>query len=170
MYVGTAVLVAAIACLVEVGPTEQDRTADETIALLKKTQSLAWTGCMLDFIFLAFTYLKSTTDASNDSYGLIIALSTIQAGGGVIGASIGKVMLTQDGLLLYVFVGLYIASGLLNFGAAAMAAAKVDLALQVRREQAGSERARRVCVVPLFTHICARWRRRCRCRLCCSYQ
>jgi hypothetical protein len=66
-----------------------------------------------------------------DSLSKNLAFAAVAALAGVLGASIGKLMLQGPGIgpLFYLFVFLYLCAGVLNFGAAMLAASRADLGL-----------------------------------------
>jgi multidrug transporter EmrE-like cation transporter len=129
--VGTLVLVGAVICLVDVGPSEQK--GQDVLLLLSSVESIIWIVACVTVLLFACYKCRSLADAPMDSLSKNLAFAAVAALAGVLGASIGKLMMQGPGIgpLFYLFVFLYVTvcSGVLNFGAAMLAASRADLGL-----------------------------------------
>jgi multidrug transporter EmrE-like cation transporter len=127
--VGTLVLVGAVICLVDVGPSEQK--GQDVLLLLSSIESIIWIVVCVAVLIFGCYKCRALADAPMDSLSKNLAFAAVAALAGVLGASIGKLMLQGPGIgpLFYLFVFLYVCAGVLNFGAAMLAASRADLGL-----------------------------------------
>ena len=124
------VLVCAIACLVDVGPTEQaNQTATD---LLAAPPAIACIVALTAMLSVGVALWCCAARCGVGDLGKIFVLATVTATTGVLGASVGKLLQSgASGVVLYTFLAAYVVLGGLNFAGAGAAAGSVDMSLYV---------------------------------------
>merc|ERR1712096_158443 len=126
MRVGTWVLLFAVLCLINVGPSDQEYP--DPLGLFTTLPGMTVSIVQLAFLVLGFVFIAVTRQASRQSivkicsYGMVVATAT------AVGASVGKVMQMPDcGVVARVLLALlYVVCGIISFGMAAIAATECD--------------------------------------------
>jgi len=126
MRVGTWVLTFAVICLIDVGPSDQ--VYADPLGLLMTPAGIAVSVAQLVLLGLGAIGVKMMKNSSPQSSPKIFAYGMVVATATAMGASVGKVM-QLPGLpsgAFYSFIGVYLISGIISFGVAAIAATECD--------------------------------------------
>lgn len=124
MMMGTLVLVCAISCLIDVGPTVQKY--ENVIALVSTVQSIVYISLLVLLMIgsVLVLYAKETSSGMRVFlYALVVSSSN------VIDASVGKLFQSTSGIAFYIMVILYFILGAINVFYSAKAPFNVDLSV-----------------------------------------
>jgi hypothetical protein len=125
--VGTLVLVLAVVCLLNVGPTAQPQL--DPLKLILKPPAVSWLGILSVLMVAVIGLLPFVVKSPPDSFGKICTFAVLAASSNVLGSSLGKLMQSASGSTLAICLAVYAVLGIVNFGAAGVASATTDTAL-----------------------------------------
>lgn len=129
MLVGTLVLVAAVASLVDIGPEFQEY--DDPLALLTTPMAITWISICAVLALVMLVRVKFVKDLPIDSVTKLYTFSLVMASSNVLAASVGKLMQEASGAVLAMFLIVYFVMGAINFSMTTYAATVTDMTMLV---------------------------------------
>mmetsp|Transcript_37993 Transcript_37993/g.88770 ORF Transcript_37993/g.88770 Transcript_37993/m.88770 type:complete len:397 (-) Transcript_37993:251-1441(-) len=125
MRVGTIALVAAAACLGEVGPTDPAKPVLPS-EVLRSRSAITWGAVM--FTSLAYGTIAAQCRALPRAQAMGV-LAYVVACSTAVGTSIGKLLTLSSGFYVVLWGSLYLCMGVLSLGGGAKASVECDMAL-----------------------------------------